>query len=189
MSIIEGTTLAQGIHTAISGAILEATTPGPLLLQLMDGTDKVLVIEWNGSLQNPQGSGFDASRGDGKVTLVRPGHVSYQVPPSVDTDDAAWNIRAGVPLWILNIGAPRPPMVLGIGVLHPVHNSATIQFYDPASKTALVRLYCGDPRFPYGEPRPEGLLSYEEQRTQIEEAGGAIEPTPLTRPVFTKPWP
>lgn len=189
MSIIKGSTLAQGIQTALNKAILEATTPGPLLLQLMDGTDKVLVIEWNGNLHDPQSSGFDAYRGDGKVTLVRPGHISYQVPPSVDADDAAWNIRAGVPLWILNIAPPRPPVVVGIGVLHPVHNSATCAFYDPARKTALMRLYCGDPRFPLNEQWPDGLLSYAEQREQIEEAGGALEPTPLRRPVFTQPWP
>jgi len=189
MSIIKGSALAQGIQAAINKAILRATTPGPLLPQLMDGTNKVLVIEWNGNLHDPHGSGFDACRGDGNVTLVRPGTVSYQVPPSVDVDDAAWNIRAGVPLWILNIAPPRPPIVVGIGVLHPLHNSATCVFYDPVSKMAVLRLYCGDPRFPLDKPWPDGMLSYAEQREQIEEAGGALEPTPMSRPVFTQPWP
>jgi hypothetical protein len=189
MSIAADNNVVQGIQTAMGKAILEATTPGPLLLQLLDGTEKVLVIEWNGSLHDPVGSGFNAFRGDGKVTLTRPGHRSYQMPPSVDTDDAAWNIRAGVPLWILNICPPRPPVVLGIGVLHPVHNSATCVFYDPTSKEAVLRVYFGDPRYPINKPRPQELLSYEEQREQIEAAGGALEPTPMLRPVFTKPWP
>ncbi|MCE2836201.1 MAG: hypothetical protein LW834_04355, partial [Cyanobium sp. 49614_E6] len=101
MTVFQGTTCAKGIRTAINKAIVEATTPGAVMHQLLDGADKVLVIEWNGSLDDAQVAGFNAYRGDGKLTLMRPDHRSYLVPPSVDVNDAAWNIRAGVPLWLL----------------------------------------------------------------------------------------
>jgi hypothetical protein len=188
MTIFQGPTLAQGIQTAINKAILEATTPGAVMHHLLDGSEKVLVIEWNGSLLDPHHAGFDAFRGDGKLTLLRPGHPSYQVPPSVDLDDAEQNIRAGVPLWLLNTSTGWP-VVLGIGVLHPVYSSASIAFYDHASRQPLSRVYFADPRVDLRQALPEGHPLVAEQRAAIEEAGGAIEPTPLLAPVFTKAWP
>ena len=188
MTIFQGPTLAEGIQTAINKAILEATTPGAVMHHLLDGQEKVLVIEWNGSLLDPHRDGFDAYRGDGKLTLLRPDHPSYQVPPSVDLEDAEQNIRAGVPLWLLNTSTGWP-VVLGIGVLHPAYSSATIAFYDHQSRQPLSRVYFADPRVDLNKPLPEGCLPTTEQRAAIEEAGGGIEPTPLSAPVFTNPWP
>lgn len=187
MTIFQGSALAQGIKTAINKAIMEATTPGAVMHFLVDGRDKVLVIEWNGDLTSPHFDDYDAYRGDGKLTMLRPDHPSYQVPPSVDTDDAAWNIRFGVPLWLLNTSSGRP-VVLGIGVLHPAYSSASIAFYDHENQKALDRIYFGDPRVDMRKQLPEGHPTMADQRAAIEEAGGALEPTPLWAPAFTKRW-
>lgn len=187
MTIYIGSTCAQGIKIAINTAILEATTPGTVLPQLLNGDEKVLVIEWNGPLDEAMTAGFDAYRGDGRLTLLRPGHYSYLIPPSVDADDAAWNIRAGVPFWLLNT-RDVSPVVMGIGVLHPLFSSATVVFYDHRSRQFAGKMYFGDPRVHYTRDLPEGVRTMEEERDWIEEAGGAMEPSPVMVPPFVVPW-
>ncbi|MCE2836202.1 MAG: hypothetical protein LW834_04360, partial [Cyanobium sp. 49614_E6] len=91
------------------------------------------------------------------------------------------------PLWLLNISTGWP-ITVGIGVLHPVFTSATVVFYDHRTNHALGKMYFSDPRIHRGLPLPEGVVSMEEERERIEEAGGAMEPSPLLAPLFGKPW-
>ena len=184
-------------------------TNNQLMVALLDGQDKVMTFEWNGDLldmYNP--NNFDKSRGDGRVRIIRPDHPSYLVPPSVDTNDSEFNIRAGVPLWLLNTrhtganptganptranptgAGVRRPIVLGIGVMHPRFSSATMVIYDPITDKKIASTYFGDPRHSTHLPWPEGLENYDEQLRWIEENGGDIEPTPFLRPSFNAPWP
>lgn len=168
------------------GLALLTTTP-PLAIQMLDGRDKVIIIEWNGDIDDVRLEDFDPQRGDGRVTIVRPGDRLYQVPPSVDLEDAEHNIRAGVPLWLLNT-LTRRPIVLGVGVYHPVYSSASMVYYDTATGRKNASYYHGDPRINLHDPLPEGTLTVDEQKKRIKDSGGAIEPTPILRPSFKVAW-
>lgn len=175
------TGLAQGIRRTVQTGILLATaTPGPILAALTDGEEKVVVIHYFGE---EAGGSYDPNRKDGMVSLLRPDDAGYRCPPSVDLNDRATDIRAGVPLWLVRPGHDSA-LVLGIGRLHTRWNAAHIDFYDPISRRHAVRFLFTDPRMPLNQ-LPEGWPTPQEQQTEIDAAGGALEPAPL----FAPNWP
>jgi hypothetical protein len=181
--------LAQGIQRTMDHALLTLTTPGPFLHQLMDGSDKVLITFWEGDPAIGDHKEFNPERGDGRVLLLRPGMPGYAIPPSHDPDDAAADIRAGVPLWLLKSPDEfqSEPYVLGVGKLHPRWNSISLRLYCTASKQPLIDMYFGDPRIDMANP-PEGHPSFKVQEEQIESAGGACEPMPYRAPQHPGLW-
>jgi hypothetical protein len=189
MSDKQGRTAAKCIERAINTALNAVATTNGLMFELMNGKDKIITFEWNGDLLDLDNrDNFDKSRGDGRVRIIYKGEPSYQVPPSVDIDDADFNVRAGVPLWLLNTSTARP-IALGIGVMHPRYSSATMVIYDHVSDLKIATTYFGDPRHSTHLPWPEGLENYDEQIAWIEENGGSLQPTPVRRPIFVAPWP
>jgi hypothetical protein len=180
-------TLSESIQCAINAGLLLLSTTNQLATQLLNGNDKVIVIEWNGDIRRIHEDRFNPERGDGRVTITYPGQVSYQVPPSVDPDDAAFNIRMAVPLWLLNTNS-RYPVVLGLGVFHPIYTSAQMVMYEPMTRRKVGSYYMGDPRVPFNQPLPEGHLHHREQGQILREAGCCMEPTPLLAPQFSVPW-
>ena len=172
--------LAEGLERSVKMAILMATAfPSPLLASFLEGTEKVLVIHYNGDWQ---GRTFDPQRKDGMVSLLYPDHEFYRLPPSHDPLDGRASIRAGVPLWLLR-PCSEEALVLGVGKLHPLWNAATIDFYDPDTRLHLGQKFFGDPRINFNDP-PEGCLDLDELQREIAAAGGAVSPPPLLAPRY-----
>lgn len=181
-------TLYVPIAKAVNLGIVLLSSTNQLSVQLLDGRDKVIVIEWNGDtsqIDDPEN--FDPLRGDGRVTITYPGQMSYQVPPSTDLDDINHNIRMAVPVWVLNT-AMRKPVVLGMGHFFPLYTSAGMVFYDPQTRRKTGTYYMGDPRVRPSKPWPEGHPTLDEQRQHLLEANCGLEPTPILAPAFNVPW-
>jgi hypothetical protein len=179
--------LPKSIGLGLNLGIAVISTTSHLAIQMLDARDKVIIIEWNGDLDDVREDDFQPERGDGRVTLVKPGDRLYQVPPSIDPDDAGHNMRTGVPLWLLNT-TRRVPVVLGIGVFHPIYTGASMVYYDITTGRKSFSAYHSDPRINLHEPLPEGMLTPQEQQKRITESGGDIEPTPILRPSFNVAW-
>lgn len=177
----QATGVAPGIQKAMDTAILLCTTQAAVASRFLTGEEKAICVFWQGDPTRP--GDFEPERGDGRIDLLYPGTPGYQLPPTFDAHDAAANLRAGVPLWLLHSGdAHRPEgYTLAVGALHPLHNSITADLYCPVSRHKLCRAYFGDPRRDMHHPQ-EGWLSFAEQKRQIEEAGGTPEHGPCRAP-------
>lgn len=165
--------VASGITKAVNRALLLCTTTGQTASRFLDGTPKVITLFWEGDPIVGTQEDFEPERGDGRVEILYPGCAGYVLPPHWNLQDAACNIRAGVPMWLLKSGDEHQPepYVLGMGVLHPRWSSATLDLYCSASRDRLCRTYFGDPRRDFNQPQPN-WPSIKEQKAQIAEAGG-----------------
>lgn len=177
------TGVAFGIQKAMDTVILLCTTDPTVAARFLTGEDKVICAFWQGDPTRP--GDFNPQRGDGRTELLYPGTPGYQMPPTFDSNDAAANLRAGVPLWLLHSGDEQRPggYTLAVGALHPVHNSITADLYCPASRHKLCRAYFGDPRRDMRSPQEE-WPTFAEQKQQIAEAGGTPEPGPWLAPRY-----
>lgn len=172
--------LAEGIDRCVKAAILMITAhPSPVLASFLDGTEKMLVIHYNG---DREGHTFDPLRGDARVSLFLPENDGYNLPPSHNPFDSRTNIRAGVPLWLLR-SCDEEPRVLGIGKLHPRWNAATIHFYDPDTRRHRGHKFFPDPRIDFNA-LPEDYPDLEELQREIAAAGGAVAPLPRLAPRY-----
>lgn len=141
------TGLAPAFTETVNIGLQQIVDPAQgLLQQLLDGSAKALIIHWRGPLQ-PEAFGDDAEkgRGDGSVALVRPGDPLYRLPANVD--QAALNIRMGVPLWVLG-WEQQQPITLAMGLMYPLFASASLDVFSPQSGRHLARFYFADGRVP-----------------------------------------
>lgn len=141
-------TLALGLTQAIGTAIQTATTPGSILHHLIDGTPKCLVMEWNGDPAQPHAP-MDSRRGDGRVTLHRPGDPGYAMPFVHDSEDEGSDIRFGVPTWIINrhgLSADdgRDLRVIGVGKLSVVQQVLWAYIYEDGHFLADALIQMGE---------------------------------------------
>lgn len=173
--------VAAGIQKAMDTIIILCSAHPQVAVRFLTGEDKVICAFWQGDPTRP--GDFVPERGDGRVELLYPGTPGYQMPPTFDQHDAAANLRAGVPLWLLHSGDAHHPegYTLAVGALHPVHNSITADLYCPVSRHKLCRAYFGDPRRDMRNPH-EDWPSFAEQKAQIEEAGGTPDHGPCRAP-------
>lgn len=155
MSIYTAKTgLACAINEAINLGMETAVDPAQgIIQQLLHGDEKALVIAWRGPI-DPRAFHEDADprRGDGAVTLVRPGDELYRLPNNIDIDSL--NIRMGVPLWVLG-WENHGPITLAMGLFHPLFCSASLDVFSPQSGERLIRLYVVDHRVPEDELTPD----------------------------------
>jgi hypothetical protein len=175
---ITNTDLAEGIRRAVGKITCLATTPGPILPQLIQGGEKVLVAFYEGDIAENGGADFDEERGDGNVRLLFPGMPGFALPPSWRPDWDGQSIYAHVPLWLLQHprGQSGELVTLGIGAVHPRWNSATISWYDPSSRKPLGALYCCDIR------QRRSKEQMQQEMREIEAAGGNLAPVPVRAP-------
>lgn len=175
--------VADGIQKAMNAAILLCTTQPQIAMQFLSGEDRVICVFWEGDLNRPED--FDPERGDGRIEILVPGAPGFQFPPTYEQDNAATNIRAGVPLWLLHPGDARQPegYTLAVGALHPRHSSITADLYCPETRRKLCRAYFADPRRDMNHPQ-EDWLSFSEQKQQIDAAGGTPDHGPLLAPRY-----
>lgn len=141
------TGLASAINETIKLGMETAIDPAQgIIQQLLHGDPKALIIAWRGPM-NPGAFHDDADprRGDGAVTLARPGDALYRLPSNIDIDNL--NIRMGVPLWLLG-WENHAPITLAAGLFHPLFCSASLDVFSPESAEHLSRIYQIDHRVP-----------------------------------------
>ncbi|QPN61992.1 hypothetical protein [Synechococcus sp. CBW1004] len=175
--------VADGITKAVNCAILLTTTSAQTASCFLDGTPKIVVTFWEGDPFAGTQKDFDHQRGDGRVQIIPLGGEGDLLPPNRDLRHPDSNIRAGVPMWLLKSADAYQdhPYVLGIGALHPRWSSATLDLYCPSTRQRLCRTYFGDPRRDFNQPQPD-WPSFQEQKTQIREAGGMPDRGPDMAP-------
>ena len=195
--------IKAGINHALGGK-LKHPAEG-VLPMLLDGSAKVLVIEWNGDLANAYEDCFDPARGDGQLHVLRPWESAYQVPSqfdyyfavqkaamqdagkgdaAVDPNAVPWNIRATVPLWVLGRPDNRGSRtVIASGGYHPRWAGATLDFFCPYGGQVLIRLYFSDVDTDHTMPG-EDYVPSAQQTAWINEAGGQVWRYDGRGPVF-----
>lgn len=193
--------IPRGPLKALSRSIQIVTLPGPFTEAMLSGKPKTLISLWCGDLDKDEES-YSSARGDGTTILSQPGDPLYCLPAGRFTGhpgfDPSPNIRAGIPIWLLNstsmlqLDDPTKVKVIAVGNVHPLFNTATMDVYRDGQWQC--RRYCYDVRL----NRSEVInLDVEQQFDQIEEMGGDLGPTcsvapswaPGGRSVFPMPNP
>jgi len=186
------TAIPSPLLRSIARTIDEATRVGPIVAELLNGSEKLIVIPYFGYADDQQQAwgDFNPGRGDGEPILTFPSHVLY-VPDPYPTPNP--NIRASVPFLLIatqdteslcrGIGT-----VKAIGYLFPRFNSAMVDFYHMG--LFRTRQYLHDPRH-----SPRDLLgpAVQAEWAEVQESGaslyGAAPPfaAPLWLPRMAKP--
>ena len=174
--------VAHGISHSINRAILNlTTTTAPERGQfcpihaLLNGYPKALIVHWRGPMQDAAiGRDWDPNRGDGDVEIVGPDSPLYRIPHNVPRN---LNIWAGIPLWLLGHHPNGRLQPLACGLLHPLMNSANLDFFHTETGDHLARSYYCDPRvdWPGAEPMQETVDERcEREVLQLAEMGAAL---------------
>lgn len=175
------TGFAAGLNQLINDALLHIAQPTePFLIRLLDGTWKVLSIEWKGPLNDQALCDEEPDQwGDWRVGMhTCSADPLYVAPPTVSMEQL--NIRMGVPLWVYGWDGDERIAIAG-GLFHPLFTSATLDVWNTADGRHAERLYVADPR-DSESGRPLQLRRME-QMARLEASGGHLPlPKPPTRP-------
>lgn len=187
MSIYTAKTgLACAINESINLGMEAAVDPAQgIIQQLLHGDEKALVIAWRGPM-DPRAFHEDADphRGDGTISLVRPGDELYRLPNNIDI--SSLNIRMGVPLWVLG-WENHVPITLAMGLFHPLFCSANLDVFSPKSGERLIRLYVVDHRVPDDELTPDHLEWKRHcENVDLEELDAQLQ---ASKPKIAPVWP
>jgi hypothetical protein len=142
--------MPTALRRTVACTIRKATEPGHILHQLIDAKPKMLVSIWCGTAgPKAEESDFDPDRGDGSTFLITQESPLYNLRSEPTPEH--YNIQQGIPLWLLSastalrLDEPDTVTVRGYGLLHPIFNSATIDYYSSDGNYEF-RQYFHDPR-------------------------------------------
>lgn len=175
------TGFAAGLNQLINEALLHIADPQePILARLLDGTYKVLSIEWKGPFTDQALCDEEPDEwGNWRVGLhTCNADPLYLCPPTVNT--ATLNIRMGVPLWVYG-WRENERVAIAAGLFHPLFTSTTLDVWNTDDGQHAERLYVADPRDSDSEEPLQ--LRRQWQMARLESSGGHLPmPKPFKRP-------
>ena len=180
--------MPTALRRTVACSIRKATEPGNILHRLLDGKPKMLISIWSGDAGTSQEEySFSPTRGDGSTLLVPGDSPLYHLREEPAPEHQ--NIQHGIPIWLLaaknalSLDDPSQVQVRGYGLVHPLFNSASLDYYDMTGAFQF-RQYLFDPRIT--QQQADGIDEAEHFR-RLQDMSAWIDSASATAPTWNPP--
>jgi len=177
--------MPTALRRAVGCSIRRATEPGSILHHLLNQRPKMIVCLWHGDSAEPlsEENDYSPKRGDGSTLLVEQGSPLFNLRDQEAPEHSNW--IQGVPLWLLetptiDLMQRNLIKVRGYGLIHPLLNTATLDYYD-RDGAYQWRQYIYDPRLTPEEARRTDKADH---FRQLQDAGAWIDTYAPTAPAW-----